>query len=145
MDAADRARALAQIESDEGRRKMLYRDSRGYLSIGVGRLLDPRKGGKLRDSEIDLMLENDYSEAEGECESAFSWFSGLNPPRQAALVNMCFQLGLPKLLGFRRMLQALRDAHWADARHHALDSEWAKQTPDRARRVAYQLETGEWQ
>lgn len=145
MQDSDRARLRGQLELDEGRRNVLYRDHLGYLTIGIGRLLDPRKGGKLRENEIDFLFSNDLEEVESELEFAFPFWTKLNGPRQAALVNMCFQLGLPKLLQFKKMLQALADEHWSDARHQALDSEWAKQTPDRARRVAYQLETGEWQ
>lgn len=145
MESLDRVKARKQLEEDEGRKEVLYRDSLGYLTIGIGRLLDPRKGGKLRPKEVDFLFDNDFEEKLDQCQRRFPGFSKLNPARQAAVVNMCFQLGMDGVLAFKKMVQALQDEHWADARHHALDSLWAKQTPKRAQRVAYQLETGEWQ
>ena len=145
MTPEERARARTQLENDEGRRETIYRDSLGYLTIGIGRLLDPRKGGRLRPKEVDFLFDNDYDEKEEQCARMFPGWAKLNPPRQAAIVNMCFQMGITGVLQFKKMVQAMVDEHWADARHHALDSEWAKQTPARARRVAYQIETGEWQ
>jgi lysozyme len=145
MTPEERAKARHQLESDEGRKEVLYRDNLGYLTIGIGRLLDPRKGGRLRPVEVDFLFDNDFEEKEAQCEAKIEGFSRLNGARKAALINMCFQMGISGLLQFRKMLAALRDEHWADARYHALDSEWAKQTPNRAQRVAYQLESGEWQ
>lgn len=145
MDENDRIRCRKQLEVDEGREATMYKDSRGYWTIGVGRLIDPKKGAKLRESEIDFLFDNDCRGAEGELAATFPWFPRLNPARQAALVNMCFQLGLPTLLEFERTLRAIRDEHWEDARHHMMSSDWAKQTPHRARRVAHQMATGEWQ
>lgn len=145
MDDESRVHCRKQIESEEGRKATLYRDSKGYLSIGIGRLLDTRKGGHLREVEIDFLFDQDFLEAEAECAEHFEFWPKLSPVRQAALINMRFQLGMPKLLEFSRTLRAIRDEKWADARHFMLDSLWAKQTPNRARRVAYQIETGEWQ
>ena len=81
-----------------------------------------------------------------ELRAALPWFDTLDRVRQAALLNMAYQLGVAGLKGFPKMLAALRDQRWAEAEAQALDSMWAKeQTPARARRVARQLATGEWQ
>ena len=42
------------------------------------------------------------------------------------------------------MLNALQDGRYADAAKAMLDSKWAKQVGDRARRLAQQMESGEW-
>jgi lysozyme len=57
---------------------------------------------------------------------------------------MAFQLGINGFLQFRMMRQALSRCDWLAARNEALDSLWARQTPNRARRVAEQILTGEY-
>lgn len=135
-----------QLEGDEGRKKCVYKDSEGYDTIGIGRLVDSRKpGAGLRDHEIDMLFENDVVERELDLARRLPFVLGLDEARRAAVTNMSFQLGVDGLLAFKRMLAALRDGRYAEAETHALDSLWAKQTPERARRVARQLKTGEWQ
>jgi len=55
-----------QLRAEEGERASAYQDSLGYWTIGVGRLIDARKGGRLRSNEIDFMLTNDIEEKTGE-------------------------------------------------------------------------------
>jgi lysozyme len=136
----------AQLERDEKRVRHVYQDHLGYWTLGIGRLVDERKGGGLTDDEIDYLLGNDINRREAELRRRIDFFGRLDDVRKAALLNMAFQLGVDGLLGFKRMLGCLRDERFAEAETHALDSKWAKEdTPARARRVARQLATGEWQ
>jgi len=59
--------------------------------------------------------------------------------KQIALVSMCYQLGVDGLGRFVRMWQALAAGNWAEAERQALDSLWARQTPERARETAEML------
>lgn len=136
----------AQLTGDEGVRRCVYTDKFGYATIGIGRLIDPRKpGAGLRDVEIAFMLQNDIEDRIVALCNVLPWFSKLDEARQGALLNMSFQLGVNGLLGFKNMLAAVRDGRYAEAEAHALNSAWAKQTPERAERVALQLKTGVWQ
>lgn len=130
---------------EEGRRNQLYTDSEGYLTIGVGRLLDVRKGGRLRENEIDFLLDNDIGDVRSSLVARFPWMLALDPVRFGALVNMAFQLGVPGLAGFTGTLDAIKRNDWQTAHDHALASLWAKQTPGRAERIANELLTGKWQ
>lgn len=137
---------IEQLRRDEGEVLHAYPDSMGYLTIGVGVLIDSRRGGGITAEESTLLLGNRLKTKETELRAALPWFDKLDRVRQAALLNMAYQLGVAGLKGFPKMLDALRDGRWAEAEFQALDSKWAKeQTPARARRVAYQLATGEWQ
>lgn len=136
---------ISQLRRDEGEVLHAYKDSLGYLTIGVGILIDERKGGGITPDESAWLLQRRIDAKRAELSAALPWFKYLDEVRQAGLLNMAYQLGVPKLLGFRKMLAALRDQRWAEAESHALDSDWAKQTPERAHRVARQLATGEWQ
>jgi lysozyme len=141
-----------QLEREEDRVPYAYQDSKGYWTIGVGRLVDKRKGGRLHDSEIDLLLANDIREKTAQVVEALDWAARLDEPRMAVLVGMCFQMGIGSaetgkgLLGFRLTLPAIRDGHYSHAAALMLESKWAKvDSPARARRMARQIETGAWQ
>ena len=53
---------------------------------------------------------------------------------QEALGDMSFNLGLPRLAGFKRMLAAIRRSDWNDAARELMDSRYANQVSNRARR-----------
>lgn len=133
-----------QLIRDEGVVRHAYTDSLGFTTIGVGRLIDARRGGGLRDSEIDYLLDNDIKEKTAQVLAALPWASKLNEPRFAVLVNMAFQMGIGGLFKFKRMLGSVEDGQYGEAAAEMLDSTWAKQTPERANRLATQMKTGEW-
>lgn len=122
-----------------------YPDHMGWLSIGVGRLIDVRKGGGLSPDEIDYLLENDIRRTRTGVFEALPWATGLNEPRQAVLIGMAFQLGVGGMLKFKNTLAYVRDARYAEAAQGMKKSLWAKQTPERVRILAEQMASGEWQ
>ncbi len=129
----------ADLVRDEGLRLKPYRDSVGKLSIGVGRNLDDVG---IAEAEAEILLGNDISRAMADLDRALPWWRGLSPPRQRALLNMAFNLGLPRLLGFREMLADLERGDGAGAARAAIDSRWAKQVGARAQRLAMLLAEG---
>ena len=133
-----------QLIRDEGKVGNAYHDSFGYITIGVGRLIDARRGGGLSDSEIDLLLANDIAEKTAQVLEALPWASRLNEPRLAVLINMAFQMGIHGLLQFKRTLGSVEDGQYDEAAMEMMDSLWAQQTPERAKRLAKQMESGEW-
>ena len=132
----------AQLKIDEGVRESMYFDSRGYATIGVGRLIDQRLGGRLRPDEIALMLENDIDEAEAAAKAIFLGFEGLSDARKAVLVNMAHNLGQKRLAAFQRLRVAIAVRNWDSAAAEMLDSRWAEQTGVRAIRLAKQMREG---
>ncbi len=134
-----------QLRRDEGTESCAYQDSLGYWTIGVGRLIDARKGGGLSNEEIDYLLDNDIKAKTHEVLRALPWAARLSEARQAVLVNMAFQMGTKGLLAFRRALGSVEDGQYGDAAVEMLNSTWAKQTPARAMRLATQMETDKWQ
>ncbi len=133
-----------QLIRDEGSVSHAYEDSLGFTTIGVGRLIDARRGGGLRDSEIDFLLHNDIEEKTAQVLAALPWASKLSEPRFAVLVNMAFQLGIGGLLKFKRALGSIEAGQYSEAAMEMVDSLWAQQTPERAKRLAKQMLTGEW-
>jgi len=57
--------AIDHLEREEGRRAKAYRDHLGYWTIGVGRLIDPRKGGSIRPDEESVLIRNDPTRKPG--------------------------------------------------------------------------------
>lgn len=136
---------VRQLKGDEGVKPSAYQDHLGYWTIGVGRLIDARKGGKLRDDEIAYLLNNDIEDRINALNKRLPWFQDLDDARKGVLLNMAFQLGTEGLLGFERTLSLIRDGKYDNAAHAMLQSKWAKQTPARAARMAEQMRTGLWQ
>jgi len=138
-----------QLNRDEGEVKrngkhVMYRDHLGYATLGVGRLIDERRGGGLTDEEVEYLLRNDVTRVALELSKNLDWWPSLDHVRQSALINMAFQLGINGLLNFRKTLSLIKHGDYAEAGKEALRSTWAQQTPNRANRIARQLETGEW-
>ena len=71
--------------------------------------------------------------------SAFEYFS---EARQRALVNLMFNLGPDRFAGFKKLIAAVRAGDWSEAAAHCLDSKYAQQVGDRAKRIAKQLREG---
>ena len=112
----------------EGFRLKPYKDSVGKLTIGVGRNLDDNG---IRRIEAMFMLRNDIQDVYEQIER-YSWFHKCNEVRRLVLMDMVFNLGLPKFLGFKRMISALLSSNWEEASREMLDSKWATQVGQRA-------------
>lgn len=134
-----------QLTGDEDKRKYVYKDSMGFLTIGIGRLVDDRKGVGLRESEIQFMFDNDVRDRMEQLTRRFPPFANLDDARKGVLLNMAFQLGVEGLLGFRTTLRLVSEGKYTEASVQMMKSLWARQTPERAKRMAEQMKTGTWQ
>jgi lysozyme len=136
---------IQQLKNEEGVIPHAYQDSLGFWTIGVGRLIDQRKGGLLYPDEIEYLLANDVKRKTDGLIASLPWFHLLDERRQAVLIQMAFQMGLKGLLAFSTTLSHVRVGRYDEAAVAMLESVWAKQTPERAKRLSKQMETGEWQ
>lgn len=139
----DRTRLASQLEIDEGRRSRMYLDSANppRWTIGVGFNLSERA---IPDPIIDALLDWCITDTQHDLDRSLPWWRTMNDARQNALANMCFQLGIEKLLGFAQTLALLKAGRWDAAANEALDSAWARQCPNRAKRVTDMIRTGEF-
>ena len=119
----------------EGIRQSAYQDHLGYWTIGVGRLIDSRKGGNLSLDEVKYLLDNDITRCTKQLEDNLPYFLILTGNQQMGLVNMCFQLGITGLLKFKKLLYAIQIQNKDKIKQEAMDSNWYKQTPNRAEEV----------
>jgi len=130
-----------QLIIHEGYRQFPYKCTADRLTIAIGRNLDDVG---ITQDEARYLLKNDIRHARSQCELAFPWFSGLDPVRQDAIVNMCFNLGISRLRGFKKMLTALKEKDFHKAAEEALDSKWAKQVGRRSEDIVHMFITGEY-
>lgn len=127
------------LRRDEGVRRFPYHDTAGKLTIGCGRNLTDNG---LSDDEADYLLDNDINRTIKELCLSFEWFGFLSPNRKLAIINMAFNMGVPKLGGFKKMIRAIESGHYKRAALEALDSRWAKQVGNRALRISRMIEEG---
>lgn len=132
------------ISLHEGRCAHAYQDSLGFLTIGVGHLIDSRRGGKISEVAIDLLLDSDIRDVTNQIDLALPWAATLDPVRLAVLMDMCFNLGIVNLLGFKHFLISLQTRDYKIASEQMLQSKWAEQVKTRAIRLSKMMETGEW-
>ncbi len=126
-------RLKADLVRDEDQRLKPYTDTVGKTTIGVGRNLDDVG---ITVEESDYLLENDIGRSMADLDRNAPWWRNLPERPARGLVNMCFNMGWPRLSGFKNMLAALEAGDWQQAATEALDSRWAKQVGARSERIA---------
>lgn len=143
---ANQRRLLDQITMHEGRERKPYTDTVGKITIGVGRNLTDVG---LSPDEIDYLLVNDLKRVEDDLDRALPWWRELDDVRQRVMIDLCFNMGITSLKGFKNTLKAIQDRRWADAKRGMLASKWARQVDKnlnddvgRANRLANMMLTG---
>ena len=124
---------IHDLKRDEGVKLKPYKCTAGKLTTGVGRNLDDVG---ITEEESDILLKHDLDRVLKELTHTFGWFASAPFKVQLGLGNMCFNLGLPRFRGFKKMLAALERGDYAEAANEALESHWARQVGDRAMRIA---------
>jgi len=132
------------LRRHEGVETHAYKCTSGKITVGVGRNIDPDGGLGLSDDEIDVLLENDIDRSIKELGAAFNWFSDLNEARRDAMIDLAFNLGLPRLLKFKNALAAMAEADYDLAAAEFMDSKWASQVKDRAIEICAMIKTGNY-
>ena len=124
--------------------KHAYKDHLGYWTIGIGRLIDKRKGGGISFEEAQYLLCNDVEDKEEELDHRLPWWRELNEARRTVILAMAFQMGVSGLLKFKATLRAIRSQDWETAGRGMRSSLWYRQTTARAERMAKVMEAGRW-
>jgi lysozyme len=143
VTSEDQAKLVAQLKIDEGFRSSAYQDSLGFWTIGYGRLVDQRKNAGITPDEGAYLLRNDIA-AVSERIVDYAWYSAQDSVRQAALVNMAFNLGLEGLLHFPHFLASMSAKDYPKACAELESSLWRRQVGVRADRIIKQIGTGTW-
>lgn len=140
MEESDMTKVLLRIQAHEGFRPHPYKDSVGKLTIGHGRNLTD-VGISVAEA-LDL-LRHDVADAIAELEK-YTWYAGLNPARQGALIDMMVNMGSERFREFTLMINDLSVGNFHAAAAEMRKSKWYHEVGARSVKDAYQVETGEW-
>ncbi len=118
------------IQSHEGIKLYPYKDTVGKLTIGVGHNLTDNGISK---NIAELLLKEDIAIAQNDLKDIFDNFSDIPLNVQYALIDMMFNMGKPRFLGFKKMISAIKQGDFEEASKQAKDSIWCKQVGDRCK------------
>ena len=116
-----------------------YRCTADKLTIGVGRNLDDNG---ITEKEALMLLDNDIENCTKDLDRNVPEWKKHNEFRQNVLVELCFNIGINRMLGFKKMLAALQKNDYASAAVEMLDSKWAKQVGQRSTTMAQMMREG---
>lgn len=147
MDPEAETELVERLRSEEGISYVPYEDTTGNSTVGVGHDLQssPLPYGwsyPLTDDQVNQLLATDLQNVYHDLNNALPWWIDLNDPRQIVLCDMCFNMGLNRLLGFKNALAFMRQGNYANAASEMLRSAWADQVGQRAINLAHIMETG---
>lgn len=125
----------------EGYRQFPYRCTAGKLTIGIGFNLDDTG---LFEDEAKAVLSLRIMRTARQLEKHLPWITNLDPVRQAVLLDMAYNLGVPGLLKFKNTLADVQAGRYAAAAGKMLQSKWADQVGKRAVRLSQMMESGTW-
>jgi lysozyme len=148
---SDFARLREQLRQAEGIRFTVYDDANGKPikagsvvvgnpTIGIGRELSMRG---LTEEEIAYLLDNDLADVLKDA-AKFRWFDKLDSVRQNVVLEMLFNLGLTRFLGFKKFIGYMSEQRFTHAAEEMRDSRWYRQVGKRAERLRQMVITGQW-
>jgi lysozyme len=123
------SKMLDMLKRHEGLKLKPYKCSAGKLTIGYGRNLDDRG---ITEKEAEYMLHNDILYCISQLDLRLPWWKDQPDTIREVLINMCFNLGIGGLLGFKKTLALLQMKEYEKASREMLDSRWAIQVGRRA-------------
>ena len=124
---------LKRIKEHEGFRSRVYKCTEGYDTIGYGFAI---KDLELDEDIAEEILLRKLEKLVKRIRDKFDWLDNVPHEVQGVLVNMAYQMGVSGVSKFRKMWANMKDSNWKGAADEMLDSRWAKQTPNRANRLA---------
>jgi len=156
----DKSILIQKLIHHEGLVLQVYQDTLGIDTIGIGRNLEDRG---ITDEELEemgitldhvyeygiteadaiLLAENDVQIVEDELLRAHPCVDRLDAVRQLVLIDMAFNMGVPRLCKFKKMWAAIHDKDFTTASKEMLDSRWANQVKSRSTKLAHAMYSGQ--
>jgi len=156
-----REHLIDELIKHEGLKLQVYKDTLGIDTIGIGRNLEDRGISQEELDDLDIpnmdiiyeygiteadavyLANNDVQIVEDELLRAHPCVDRLDSVRQLILVDMAFNMGVPRLCKFKKMWNAIHEEKYDIAAKEMLDSRWANQVKSRATKLAHAMHTGE--
>ncbi len=122
----DRPKLQERLEQHEGFSPYVYKDSLGYDTFGFGFCIDKKVTKGISKDMARVLLKLKMEEKEKELEQ-FDFYKVQDDVRKEVLIEMNYNIGLPKLLKFKKTLQHFLYKNYDKAVEEMKDSLWAKQ------------------
>ena len=151
-----------KLIAHEGLRLQVYQDTLGIDTIGIGRNLEDRGITKkeldwmdipsmdavyeygITEADAMYLAQNDVQIVEEELVRAHPCVEELDAVRQLVLMDMAFNMGVPRLRKFTKMWNAVHENKFDIAAKEMLDSRWAIQVKSRSTKLAHAMHHGEF-
>jgi lysozyme len=131
-----------QLKIDEGVKYEVYDDHLGYKTFGIGHLVveGDEEHGKpvgtpVSEDRVNSVFDSDVATYVSEAKKVFPDLDSLPEEAQQVIVNMCFNMGAPRLGQFKKFIGGVNSGDWNTAAVEMMDSRWAKQVGVRADRL----------
>ena len=128
-----------RIKEHEGYRDTVYSDSLGFATVGYGHLVLPTddfvEGVAYPKEQLEIVFDNDFQIA---LTSAEELLEEIEVPEtvKGIICEMCFQLGKPRIMKFKKMWEGIEEANYNKAADEMIDSAWHSQTTSRCESLA---------
>ena len=156
------SRFLDKLIEHEGMVLTVYEDSLGIETIGIGRNLKDRGITKeeldymdipnmgiiydhgITEADARYLALNDIRIVENELCRVHPCVENLDSVRQLILMDMAFNMGVPRLCKFKNMWNAIHEGRFDIAGMEMMDSKWARQVGRRAVKLSDAMKAGEF-
>lgn len=158
----NRSHFLDKLIEHEGLVLTVYQDTLGIDTIGIGRNLKDRGISKeeldyldipnmeviyehgISEADARYLALNDIAIVENELCRVHPCVEELDSVRQLILMDMAFNMGVPRLCKFQKMWNAIHEENFEAASLEMMDSRWARQVGGRAKKLSDAMKTGEF-
>ena len=158
----NRSHFLDKLIEHENLVLTVYKDSLGIDTIGIGRNLKDRGISReeldyldipnmevvyehgISEADARYLALNDIAIVENELCRVHTCVENLDSVRQLVLMDMAFNMGVPRLCKFKLMWNAIHEQNWEAASREMLDSKWARQVGRRAKILSDAMASGEF-
>ena len=128
------------IARHEGFRKYPYKCPAGKWTVGYGHNIEDNG---ISEKVASTLLKIDIGIAIKEVYNIIPKLYDYAIPRQHALIDLMFNIGMPAFLTFKKMIKAIKEEDWEKASAELKDSKYYRQTRSRSKEIYKILKTGE--
>ena len=140
-------RLREELKIDEGVKYEIYLDHLGLPTFGIGHLVLPtdqeygaKVGTPVSEDRVNECFTSDVSVVLSECNILYPDFEALPGEVQLIIANMMFNMGRPRMSGFKKFIAAVAIADWQEAANQMVDSRWYNQVTNRAQRLVKRMQ-----
>jgi len=129
-------RLKESIKSEEGYKPHVYKCSMGYDTIGYGTTI---KDMELDESLADILLEREITRKMIAAYNRFHWLCEQPAAIQEVVIDVCYNIGVTGFSKFVKTIDYIKQGEYILAGDELLDSRYARQVPNRAKRNSDRL------